>query len=176
MHLQYITVNQLVSNVYWLYGALQTALLHHGKLIVKEFERSQDGILCYWKFVKAYRFGGNVPQYIGRQQEVLTQLYHPNYNGGELGFLNDYVEAFSNIEYVLQKEDDQETTALYTEKGKRELFVRNFSVPQDTQDMITGIEQRTTTWEAMVDELRYQISRRTASSRSYAKRKAHLCV
>ena len=65
VHLQYITVNQLVSDVFWLYGALQTALLHHGKLIVKEFERTQDCIPCYWKFVKMYCFGGNITQYIG---------------------------------------------------------------------------------------------------------------
>ena len=43
-------------------------------------------------------------------------------------------------------------------KGKRELFVRQFTLPHDTQELITLIEGCTSTWTEMVEELHYQIS------------------
>ena len=44
VHLTYITVYQLKSDIMWLFGALQGSLLHKGKMIVKEYEPSRDGI------------------------------------------------------------------------------------------------------------------------------------
>ena len=64
-----------------------------------------------------------------------------------------------NIEYVLNDDSTAVDQAnLYTDKGKRELFVQHFALPNDTQELITMIEGRIDTWAAMVDELCYQIS------------------
>ena len=87
VHLTYIMVYQFKSDIMWLFGALQGSLLHKGKMIVKEYDPSQDGICVWHKFLATYRFGGNLSLYIGKQQEILTKHYHLHYPGGASGFL-----------------------------------------------------------------------------------------
>ena len=70
----HITVNQFKSDVMWLFGALQGSLLFKGKLIVKEYEHSHDGICVWHKFLTQYRYGGNISIYIGKQQDVNRSL------------------------------------------------------------------------------------------------------
>ena len=89
-------------------------------MIVKEYEPSQDDICVWHKFLATYRFGGKLSLYIDKQQEILTKHYHLHYPGGANGFVDDYEEAFMNIDYVLRDQADPELQRLYTDSGKRE--------------------------------------------------------
>jgi len=94
-------------------------------------------------------------------------------------FLEDYEDAFLNIDYVLRNQPDyagNNGITLYTDDGKRRQFVQNFSVPDFTADLIDTVEQTTNTWDAMVSSLRQRIARRTINDRETAKRKAHMTV
>ena len=79
-----------------------------------------------------------------------------------------------NIDHVLHDSaTDNEQSTLHTDKGKWELFVCQFSVPHDTQELITMIEGCTSTWDEMVEELRYQISCHRAIDVHTARNRAH---
>src|SRR5210317_247294 len=47
----FISVNQFLFDIVWLYGALQQSLPGKGSTIVKSYEHSQDGILVWKKFL-----------------------------------------------------------------------------------------------------------------------------
>src|SRR5210317_1780142 len=49
--LSFISVNQFLFDIVWLYGALQQSLLGKGSTIVKSYECAQDGILVWKKFL-----------------------------------------------------------------------------------------------------------------------------
>ena len=58
-----------------------------------------------------------------------------------LGFLEDYVKAFCNIEYVLKAQslsdsDGQPIIGIYNDQGKRLIFSIKFSLPDQTEDLI----------------------------------------
>ena len=61
-----------------------------------------------------------------------------------------------NIDYVLKHQRLSGTYSdgsLYTDNGKRRLFVQNFTVPDLTAELIDTVESTTDTWDAMVDSL-----------------------
>ena len=63
---------------------------------------------------------------------------------------------------------------MYNDVAKRETFVDNFSLPNHTSELITGIEARTSTFAELLAELRYQLARRTDLHGIDARRRAHL--
>ena len=80
-----------------------------------------------------------------------------------------------NIEYVTHKQIKPQSNynALYTDDGKRSLFIQNFTVPDLTDILIESVESVTDTWYAMVDELRRRIARRMANSVHYSQSNAY---
>ena len=119
-----ITTNQFISDIVWLYGALQQSLTGRGRNIVMEYETSQDGILTYRKFIATYRYDGNVSVYIASQQAILKVEFTQDYPGGMLKFVEDYETAFMNIDYVLRdhpilEDDGIPMQGFYTDAGKK---------------------------------------------------------
>src|SRR5210317_407023 len=112
----FISVNQFLFDIVWLYGALQQSLPGKGSTIVKSYERSQDGILVWKKFLATYRHGGNVAVYLNQQQSLLQKEYHLQYPGGMLQFVEDFETAFTNINAVCEgnPEMEQWNIGLYT--------------------------------------------------------------
>ena len=55
-----------------------------------------------------------------------------------------------NIDYVLKEHPDPEMQTMYSEVAKRETFVDNFSLPNHTSELITGIEARTSTFAELL--------------------------
>src|SRR5210317_2129166 len=68
----------------------------------------------------------------------------------------------------------QQNVGLYTDQGKRELFISKFSAGPGTMDMIEAVESTTTTWPDMVDALRQRIARRIGTQQQVATKRAHL--
>ena len=171
----HITPHQLLNDMSWLFGAMQQSITGRGNHIIRKYESSQDGIMCCKCFVKKYRYNGNVDVYLAKQQEILTRQFHHNYEGGMQQFLEDYENAFMNIEYVMNKQMKSQSNynALYTDDGKRSLFIQNFTVPDLTDILIESVESVTDTWYAMVDELRRSIARRMANSVHYSQSNAY---
>src|SRR5210317_1344650 len=114
--LSFISVNQFLFDIVWLYGALQQSLPGKGSTIVKSYEHSQDGILVRKKFLATYRHGGNVAVYLNQQQSLLQKEYHLQYPGGMLQFVEDFETAFTNINAVCEgnPEMEQWNIGLYT--------------------------------------------------------------
>src|SRR5210317_5540 len=174
--LSFILVNQFLFDIVWLYGALQQPLPGKGSTIVKSYERSQDGILVWKKFLATYRQGGNVGVYLNRQQSLLQKEYHLQYPGGMLPFVEDFERAFTNIDAVCEgnPEMTHRNVGLYTDQGKRELFISKFSAGPGTMDMIEAMEFTTTTWPDMVDALRQRIAQHIVTQQQVATKHAHL--
>jgi len=173
--LAHISPSQFVSDTVWLFGAMQQAITGQGKTIIQAYQASEDGILCWKKFLDTYRYDGDVAVYLSTQHQILSVRYSSNYPGGMLQFLEDYESAFMNIEHVLNNKPSTEgITGLYTDQGKRNLFVQNFTVPDLTAELIESVESTTETWEDMVNELRHRLAKCTIAARNEGKRRAHL--
>ena len=78
-----------MTDCYWLFGALQGALLVRGRQIVRYYEHVADGIAVWHQFLATYRFGGNIQLYLAEQRAVLVKKFSLNYPGGAIGFLED---------------------------------------------------------------------------------------
>ena len=101
---------------------------------------------------------------MAQQQSILAICFHADYSGGQLQFLEDYENAFMNIDYVLKHQwlsGTYSDGSLYTNNGKQHLFVQNFTVPDLTAELIDTIENTTDTWDAMVDSLHQCLAKRT---------------
>ena len=167
--LKYISNAQFLSDIVWLYGALQQAITGRGRNIIKKFENTQDGILAWKYLVDTYRYDGEVEIYIAQQQEVLSRKFTAEYPGGMLQFLEDYEAAFMNIEYVMKRQQAYSHTHgsdLYTDDGKRRLFAQNFMVPDLTDHLIDNVEACTDNWNDMVNALRRRLAKRLAHFKS----------
>src|SRR5210317_400851 len=68
----------------------------------------------------------------------------------------------------------QQTVGLYTDQGKRELFISKFSAGQGTMDIIEAVESTTTTWPDIVDALRQRIAQHIDTQQQVATKHAHL--
>src|SRR5210317_1706288 len=174
--LSFISVNQFLFDIIWLYDVLHQSLPGKGSTIVKAYERSQDGILVWKKFLATYRHGCNVAVYLNQQQSLLQKEYHLQYPRGMLQFVEDFETAFTNIDTVCEGNPEmaQQNVGLYTNKGKRELFISKFSAGPGTMDMIEAVESTTTTWPDMVDALRHRIARHIGTQQQVATKRAHL--
>ena len=79
--------------------------------------------------------------------DALNVEYTPTYLGGSLQFLEDKESAFTNLEKI-------STTSIYTDIGKRMLFITKFSFLGDTADLTDNVHGRTNTWTEFAIELR----------------------
>ena len=62
----HITPHQLLNDMSWLFGAMQQSITGRGNHIIRKYESSQDGIMCWKCFVKKYRYNGNVDVYLAK--------------------------------------------------------------------------------------------------------------
>ncbi len=150
---------------------MKQAMTGRDRTIIQEYETPQDGIVAWRYFVNKYCYDGNVDIYLVQQQKVLLVCFHASFPGGAIQFLEDYESAFMNIEYVLRTQPF--TTAhqrpyLYTNEGKRNLFVQNFTVIGLTAELIESVDSVTSTWEGMVDDLHKCLAHRTIHDQTLA--------
>ena len=163
----YISVDQFYCDVSWLYGALKQSLSHRGKELIRLHDRSKDGLVVWKVLLATYRYNGNVDVYISTQQQILKVGYSPNFPGGALAFAESYETAFINIDSVSSE-------PLYTDKGKRQLFLLNFSLTDHTADLCDILAQNTDSWSELMDNLRTSLARRQAIASREGNQHAHL--
>ena len=65
--------------------------------------------------------------------------------------MEDHESAHMNIEHVLRTNPHSggtlEGATLHTDKGKRNVFVHNFTLPGITSELIESVETANDTWE-----------------------------
>ena len=132
-----------------------------------QHEETRDGLVVWKMFLDTYRYDGNVDVYISVQQEVLKTKFHAHYPGGALAFAEAYETAFINIDKVSPE-------PLYTDVGKRNLFLLNFSVTDHTADLADLLAHNTETWHELMDYLRSSLARRSAVAAREATQHAHI--
>src|SRR5210317_2672824 len=93
-----------------------------------------------------------------------------------LQFVKDFETAFTNIDAVCEGNPEmaQWNVGLYTDQGKRELFISKLSAGPGTMGMIEAMESNTTTWPDMVDALRQRIAQHIGTQQQVATKHAHL--
>src|SRR5210317_2133348 len=93
-----------------------------------------------------------------------------------LQFVEDFETAFTNIDAVCESNPEmaQRNVGLYTDQGKRELFISKFHAGPETMDMIEAMESTPTTWPDMVDASRQRIAWRIGTQQQVATKCAHL--
>src|SRR5210317_655560 len=93
-----------------------------------------------------------------------------------LQFVEDFKKAFTNIDVVCEGNPEMalRNVGLYTDQGKRELFISKFSAGPGTMDMIEAVESTTTTWPDMVDVLKQRIARCIGTQQQVTTKRAHL--
>ena len=101
--------------------------------------------------------------HLSQQQQVPLPKFHAKCLGGALQFVEDCESAHMNIECVLRTNPHTsgalDGATLYTDKGKRNTFVHNFTCPGLTSELIESVEVATSTWEEMLNELHHRLAR-----------------
>ena len=62
--------------------------------------------------------------------------------------------------------------SLCTDDGKRRLFIQNFTAPDLTAELIESVENSSSSWDAMVDQLCRRLIRRTIHATAVVRGKA----
>ena len=116
--LAYISPSQFVSDVNWLFGAIQQSIIGRGRSIVMQHAATQDGILAWKQLLAMFQYDGDVDCYLATQQETLMAHFHSGYPGDEIQFLEDFESAFLNVEFVMHTNNISDSSSLYTDDGK----------------------------------------------------------
>ena len=96
--------------------------------------------MAAWKeLFDTHEYAGDPDVYLLQQMDALNVEYTPTYPGGSLQFLEDKESVFTNLEKISM-------TSMYTDMGKRMLFIAKFSYPEDTADLANNVHGRTNTW------------------------------
>jgi hypothetical protein len=115
--------------------------------IVDKHVTTKDGLAAWKELFDFHEHAGDLDVYLLQQMDALNVEYTPTYPGGSLQFLKDKESAFTNLEKI-------STTSIYTDIGKRMLFIAKFSFLGDTADLTDNVHGRTNTWTEFAIELR----------------------
>jgi hypothetical protein len=87
-----------------LYGALVSAFQSGvGRRILMENIDKQDGIRSWCQLVQQYVTGGNRYVRIKRLESVISTVFHCNYRGGLVKWIQDYEYTFTELDLLGQK-------------------------------------------------------------------------
>lgn len=107
---------------------------------------TRDGIAAWKDLFDTHEYAGDPDVYLLQQQDILNIEYTLSYPGGPLQFLEDKESALINLEKINPE-------SLYTDTGKRMIFITKFSYPNDTADLADAVCGCTNTWTQFVIEL-----------------------
>lgn len=90
----YITIEQIKTDITWLFNALSQVLgTDRGTDIIMSHRATQDGIAAYHMMVVRYCFGGDIETFKKKQNDIFNTNFHRNYTGGALTFLDEWEQA-----------------------------------------------------------------------------------
>jgi hypothetical protein len=113
------SASQIKKDARALYGALLSACQSGvGRRILMENREKQDGIRSWCQLVKQYETDGNRNVRIKRLESVINIVFHRNYRGGLVKWIQDYEDAFTELALLGQKTWNDD-------KIKKRRFVQN---------------------------------------------------
>jgi hypothetical protein len=94
---------QIKKDARALYGALLSECQSGvGRRILMENRDKQDGIRSWCQLVQQYETDGNRNVRIKRLESVINTVFHSNYRGGLVKWIQDYEDAFTELALVGQ--------------------------------------------------------------------------
>jgi hypothetical protein len=98
------SVSQIKKDTRALYGALLCACQSGvGYRILMESRDKQDGIRSWCQLVQQYETDDNRNVRIKRLESVINTVFHRNYRGGLMKWIQEYEDAFTELALVGQK-------------------------------------------------------------------------
>jgi hypothetical protein len=98
------SASQIKKNARALYGALLSACQSGvGRRILIENRDKQDGIRSWCQLVQQYETDGNRNVRIKRLESVINTVFHLNYRGGLVKWIQDYEDTFTELAFLGQK-------------------------------------------------------------------------
>ena len=82
--LHFITYEQFLNDIGYLYNALKQALKSKGSDLIIQEEQTSDGIVVFHNLIQKYRYGGDMETYKIRLLKTLFTKYYTGYPGGSL--------------------------------------------------------------------------------------------
>jgi hypothetical protein len=98
------SASQIKKDARALYGALLSACQSGvGRRILIENRDKHDGIHSWCRLVQQYETDGNRNFRIKRLESVINTVFHRNYRGGLVKWIQDYEDAFTELALLGQK-------------------------------------------------------------------------
>jgi hypothetical protein len=92
------SASQIKKDSRALYGALLSACQSGvGRRILMENRDKQDGIRSWCQLLQQYETDGNRNVRIKRIESVINTVFHRNYRGGLVKWIQDYEDAFTEL-------------------------------------------------------------------------------
>ena len=83
MSLNYITTEQFIYDITWLYNALKQAIGNgRGSDIILRYSKSQDGIAVYHEMFNKFHYGGDLQIFMTQMDNILNNNLTKRYPGG----------------------------------------------------------------------------------------------
>ena len=116
MSLAYITTEQFIFDITWLYNALKQALGNgRSSDIILRYAKSQDGIAVYHTMFNRFHYGGDLQTFMSEMDDILNTNLTRGYPGGPLEYLANWETAAVRLEAVTRNED-------WSDSAKRRKF------------------------------------------------------
>ena len=88
MSLNYITTEQFIYDITWLYNALKQAIGNgRGSDIILRYSKSQDRIAVYHEMFNKFHYGGDLQTFMTQMDNILNTHLPREYLGGPFKFL-----------------------------------------------------------------------------------------
>jgi hypothetical protein len=99
-----LSASQIKKDARALYGALLRACQSGvRRRMLMENRSKQDGIRSWCQLVQQYEMDGNQNIRIKKLENVITTVFHRNYRGGLVKWIQDYEDAFTELNLLGQK-------------------------------------------------------------------------
>jgi ribosomal protein L21E len=98
------SASQIKKDARALYGALPSACQSGvGRRMLMKNRDKQDGICSWFQFLQQYETDGSINVRIKRLESVINTVFHRNYRGGRVKWIQDYENAFTELALLGQK-------------------------------------------------------------------------
>ena len=168
--INYITEEQFVIELNYLFSALKQSLVNKGRdLVEREDGKTNDGIVILHNLYERYKYDGDPQTYQSNLMLAMNQKLTRNYPGGPMQYLENWENAA--IAYCkISKKTNQE----FGNDTKRNLFLASFHVKSYTSIYLESANDYTDSFDELLTFIRRRISRDTNLDATEATVNAHL--
>ena len=154
--IHYISEEQFVIDLNYLFSALKESLVNRGSdLIERENGTTNDGIVILYNLYERYKYDGDVQIYESNLLNMMSKKLTRNYPGGPMQYLEDWEKA--SIKYC---KISLKTKFEFAGDTKRGIFLAMFNVKDYTSTLLDSTSDYTETFDELLALLRRRISRK----------------